>query len=78
MNLANRLKQLESKLRLMEVEEHHFDFDGFVLRLGLKPIAVRELSQSKGISLLEAMCEMLSIEFREFRRQLREKVGLAR
>jgi hypothetical protein len=79
MNLGNRLKYLESRIRPAEAEEqHHFDFDGFVSRLGLEPAAVRELAQSEGSSLIEAMCEILGIKIREFRRQLREKVGLAR
>ncbi len=79
MTLANRLKQLESKIRPVEAEEEpHFGFDAYVPRLGLELAAVRELAQSKGSSLVEAMCEVLGIEFREFRRQLREKVGLAR
>jgi len=77
MTLANRLKQLESKIRPVWAEEdRHFGFDGYVSRLGLEPAAVRELAQSKGRSLIEAMCEMLGIEVREFMRQLREKMGL--
>ncbi|MGD0354877.1 MAG: hypothetical protein ABSB31_05475 [Dehalococcoidia bacterium] len=79
MTLANRLKQLESKIRPVEAkEEHPFSFDEFIPRLGLEPAAVRELAQSKGRSLIEAMCEMLGIEVREFMRQLREKIGPVR
>jgi hypothetical protein len=79
MTLASRLKQLESKIRPAEpLEEPHFSFDEYVPRLGLEPAAVRELARSKGSSLIQAMCEMLGIEVRDFMHELREKMGLGR
>lgn len=69
MGLENRLRQLESKVKPAYVaQEHHFDFDRWVTSLGLVPAAVRELAASKGSSLIEALCEMLNIDYREFKR----------
>jgi len=72
--LENRLIRLESKVRpISKVSEHFLDFDLFIEHLGLVPAAVHELALRKGSSLVEAMCEMLGIEVREFKDALRER-----
>ena len=79
MNLSGRIKQLELKLKPQEImPEPHFDFDQFVSGLGLEPAMVHESSQSKGCSLVEAMCEMLNVDMREFKSWLNESVGCRR
>jgi len=73
MGLENRLRQLESKIQpVNSIPEHQFDLDQSIEHLGLVPVTVRELATSKGSSLVEAMCEMLGIEVREFKRDLQE------
>jgi hypothetical protein len=73
MGLEARLKQLESKIEPTNTApEQHIDLNQCVASLGLAPAAVRELARSKGSSLVEATCEMLGIELREFKRQLLE------
>ena len=79
MNLENRLRQLESKIKLTNYgPEQPFDIDRFMTRLGLDPMAVRESARSAGKSIVEAMCGMLGIEPREFIRLLKEKANLVR
>ena len=79
MALEGRLRQLESRIRpAYTIPEYHFDLDQCIERLGLAPVAVRELASSKGSSLIEAMCEMLGIEVREFKNELRDVANLAR
>ena len=74
MGLEGRLKQLESKIKQTNsIPEHQFDLDKSIEHLGLVPVTVRELATSKGSSLVEAMCEMLGIEVREFKHELRER-----
>lgn len=73
MGIEARLKQLESKIKPTNTaQEQHIDLNQCVLGLGLAPANVRELSCSKGGSLVEAMCELLGIELGEFKRQLLE------
>ena len=79
MGLEDRLKRLESKVRPANAAlEHHIDLDQCITRLGLVPAAVRESARSKGSSLVEAMCEMLGIDVREFKRELQEAANLVR
>ena len=79
MNLENRLRQLESKIKLTNYgPEKPFDIDQYMTRLGLDPMAVRESARSTGKSIVEAMCGMLGIEPREFIRLLKEKANLVR
>ena len=74
MGLENRLRQLESKVRpAYTIPEYHFDLDRCIEHLGLAPVAVHELASGKGSSLIEAICEMLGIEVREFKQELRER-----
>ncbi len=69
------MARLESKVRpARAAPEHHFDFDRYVAKLGLVPAAVRELAHSKGSSLIEAMCEILGIEVRAFKKALEERI----
>jgi len=78
-NLENRLKQLESKIKLTNhVPEKPFDIDQYMTRLGLDPMAVRESAHSTCKSIVEAMCEMLGIEPSAFIRLLKEKANLVR
>lgn len=73
MGLEARLRRLESRVRPANPEpEDQFDLDLCITHLGLVPGAVRELARCKGCSLIEAMCQMLGIELREFKRQLQE------
>ena len=78
MGLEARLRRLESKVIPANTQlEDEFDWDQFVSRLGLQPATVREVARSKGSSLVEATCEMLGIEPREFKSWLQEAVNLA-
>ena len=75
MGLEGRLKLLESKVRLVHIApQNHVDLDQCIASLGLVPAAVRELARSKGSSVAEAMCEMLGIDVRQFKRWLQESV----
>ena len=79
MNLENRLRQLESKIKLTNHElEQPFDIGQYMTHLGLDPKAVRESARSAGESMVQAMCGMLGIEPREFIRLLKEKANLVR
>ena len=79
MGLEARLRQLESKVRPANTApEPHIDLDQCLARLGLVPVAVRELARSKGSSLAEATCEMFGIEPREFKRELQEAANPVR
>ena len=79
MGLEVRLKQLESKVRPVDTApEQHIDLDQCVASLGLIPAAVQELARSKGSSLVEATCEILGNELREFKRQLQAAANLVR
>ena len=79
MSLENRLRQLESKIKLTNHGlEQPFDIDQYMTRVGLNPMAVRESARSAGKSIFEAMCGMIGIEPREFIRLLREKANLVR
>ena len=79
MNLENRLRQLESKIKLTNYgPEKPFDIDLYVTRLGLDPRAVRESARSTGKSIVEVMCGILGIEPRAFIRLLREKANQVR
>ena len=74
MGLENRLRQLESKIQpVNSIPEHQFDIDRWIEKLGLVPATVHELANNKGSSLIEAICEMLGIEVREFKQELRER-----
>ena len=74
MGLENRLRQLESKIQpVNSIPEYHIDLDQCISHMGLVPATVRELATSKGSSLIEAICEMLGIEVREFKQELRER-----
>lgn len=79
MGLDARLRNLESKV-IAAVREpaHSFDLDRYLVSLGLVPSAVRELAHNKDCSLVEAMCEMLGVEPREFKRELQEAANRAR
>jgi hypothetical protein len=79
MNFNQRLKQLEMAFKPRNIiPEPQFDFEQFVCRLGLEPSAVHESSVSRGFSLIEAMCEMLEVDVREFKRDLQEAANLVR
>ena len=79
MSLENRLKQLESKIRLANsMAEQLPDTDQCIRHLGLDPVAVRDSAHSTGKSVVEVVCEKIGIEPREFQRLLREKINLAR
>lgn len=79
MGLEGRLKRLESKVRPAHIApEHRVDLDQCIASLGLVPAAVRELAGRKGSSLVEATCEMLSIDVRQFKHELQEAANLVR
>ena len=73
MGLEDRLKRLESKVKAQNaVLEPHIDIDQCIAHLGLDPAIVRDTAHSNHSNLAEAMCEMLGIELKEFKRHLRE------
>ena len=78
MGLEARLKQLESKGKPANMLERRPDLDKYITHLGLVPAAVRELARSNGSSLVVAMCEMLGIDHREFKRELKKVANLVR
>jgi hypothetical protein len=79
MSLENRLKQLESKIKLATtMTEQPLDTDQCIRHLGLDPVAVRDAARNNHCSIVETMCEMLGIEPREFVRLLKEKINLIR
>jgi hypothetical protein len=79
MSLENRLKQLESKIRLANsMAEKLPDTDQCIRHLGLDPVAVRASARTTGRSIVEIICEKIGIEPREFQRLLKEKTNLAR
>jgi len=79
MSLENRLKQLESKIRLANsMAEKLPDTDQCIRHLGLDPVSVRASAHSTGKSVVEVICEKIGIEPREFQRLLREKINLTR
>ena len=79
MGLEARLRQLELKVRLVNIaSERLFDIDQYIVQLGLDPVAVRESARRTSSSLVEVVSAMLGIEPREFARLLKEKANLAR
>lgn len=79
MSLENRLKQLESKMRLANLMNEQLpDIDQCIIHLGLDPVVVRESAQNTGTSIVEVICEKIGVEPREFQRLLKEKANLAR
>ena len=79
MGLENRLKQLESKIRLANfMAEQLPDTDQCIRHPGLDPVAVRDAARNSHSSIVEPISVMLGIEPREFARLLDQKVNLAR
>jgi hypothetical protein len=79
MSLENRLKQLESKMSLVNsMMEQPLDTDQWIRHLGLDPVAVRDAARNNHSSIVESISVMLGIEPREFARLLNQKVNLAR
>ncbi len=73
MNLENRVKVVETKIHSKKkLEQPQFDLDGYFRRVGLDPDEVRATSLATNNSLMGTMCEMVGVDVREFKNELRK------